>query len=98
MKRKSISGDTTIRDLLDVIHWTIIDKEGENEKCMHELSSIDNKIQSNRIENYKVSETTFWQSLSGYKKGTTMWIFHNTELLVYIGSVLLIGFVIGLLI
>jgi hypothetical protein len=62
MKRKALREDVTIRDLLDVIHWTVIQEEGENEKCM--LSSIDNKISTGYLENYNVKEQIFWKTIT----------------------------------
>lgn len=97
MKRKSISEDTTIRDLLDVIHWTMIKQEGENDKCLHELDSIDNKIRGGYMENYKVKETTFWQSLAKHDKGYSMMMFNTRELLIYLAIALSLGFILGII-
>lgn len=73
IKRKSVSEDVTIQDLLDVIHWTIIKEEGENSKCLHELDSIYGKIQRKYIPNYKVKETTFWKVITKHRKGPSVW-------------------------
>jgi hypothetical protein len=55
--------DVTIEDLLDVIHKAIIKNKGENKVILKELRSIDNKIKTGKLENYKVDDITYWKHL-----------------------------------
>lgn len=53
---------TTISDLLDVIHETIILHNGENTAILEELKSIDDKITSGKLYNFIV-DVPFFKSI-----------------------------------
>ena len=53
---------TTISDLLDIIHDTIIRHEGENSSILQELKSIDDKIKSGKLKDHIV-DTPFFKSI-----------------------------------
>ncbi len=57
-----------ISDLLDVIHFTIIRKYGENDIILTQLKEIDDIIQSGKLENLKVEGTPFWESIKNSLK------------------------------
>ena len=52
-----------ISDLLDMVHFTIIKKKGENNIILDELDSIDKKIKSGELKNYVVNETTYFRAI-----------------------------------
>lgn len=53
--------ETTIEDLLAIIHLTIIKNDGENTKVLDELRSITEKIKSGELTNYAVNNNSFFQ-------------------------------------
>lgn len=63
--------ETRISDLLSVIHYTIIKNHPSksNTVILDELNSIDNKIKSGELEDYKVDDTAFFKSIiNSYNK------------------------------
>lgn len=54
---------TTIQDLLDVIHFTVIKNEKVNKKILKEIQSIEKKIQSGKLPNYNVQTPMWWTCL-----------------------------------
>lgn len=52
-----------ISDLLDVIHYAIIKKYGENTVILKQLQEIDEAIQSGKLENIKVEGVPFWETI-----------------------------------
>ncbi len=55
------SMDVTIRDLLDVIHETIIKKENENSVALNEIQAFEKLLHNGTLKNYSVNGTTFWK-------------------------------------
>lgn len=53
---------TTISDLLDVIHAAIIKNSGSNDIILEELQAIDEKIKAGKLVNYVV-DTPFFRSI-----------------------------------
>lgn len=53
---------TTISDLLDVIHETIIANKGENNAILAQLQAIDMVMQEGDLENYIV-DVPFFRSI-----------------------------------
>lgn len=55
-----LKSKTTIQDLLDVIHFTVIKNEKVNKKCLKEIQSIQDKIHSGKLQNYNVQTPMWW--------------------------------------
>jgi hypothetical protein len=55
--------EVTIKDLMDVIHYTIIQKNGENTKFIDEVRRLDFLIFSGELENFSVEQTPLWQTI-----------------------------------
>ena len=55
--------EITIKDLMDIIHYTIIKNSGENTKFIDEVRKFDSLIDQGEIENYDVSKSEMWQTL-----------------------------------
>lgn len=54
---------TTIQDLLDVIHFTVIKNEKVNNKILKEIQSIQDKIHSGKLPNYHIQTPMWWTCL-----------------------------------
>jgi hypothetical protein len=55
--------EITIKDLMDVIHYTIIKYDGENYKFIDEVRKFAYLIEQGEIENHDVSKTELWESI-----------------------------------
>lgn len=56
--------DIRILDLINIIHFTIIDKLGVNEIILQEIQNIEYKIkQSKELENYLIDDNQLWKEL-----------------------------------
>lgn len=51
---------TTISDLLEMVHLTIIKENGSNYIILKELEAIDKKIKSGKLKNYNVNTPLYW--------------------------------------
>jgi hypothetical protein len=55
--------EVTIKDLMDVIHYTIIQNNGENTKFIDEVRRLDFLISSGELENFSVENSPIWQTI-----------------------------------
>ena len=55
-----LKSDATIKDLLDIIHQTIIKKDGKDEVILKELKAIDKKIDSGELTNHAIETPMWW--------------------------------------
>jgi len=57
-----LQSKTTIGDLMDIVHFTIIKKHPSkrNDIILTELQSIEKKIEKGELENYNISHPMWW--------------------------------------
>jgi hypothetical protein len=57
---KPLVSDTTIEDLLDIIHRTIIKENGDNNISVKHIAAISKLIRDGKLKNYAINTPFYW--------------------------------------
>jgi len=52
-----------LTQLIDIIHFTIIQKRGKNDIALQPIRQLHDLIRTNQLENYNVTDVSNWQEL-----------------------------------
>ncbi len=63
MNTPPLKSKTTIKDLLDMVHYTIIKEQKVNNVILEELEAIDKKIESGELKNYEINCPIYWTAV-----------------------------------
>lgn len=55
--------ETTIEDLLDIIHRTIIKENGDNNISVKHIAAISQLIKDGKLKNYAVNTPLYWSAV-----------------------------------
>lgn len=78
---KPLKTRVTIKDIVNLIHMTIIQKhpDQENTIILNEIKSIDSKIKNGQLENYQVDHPFYWTCVFGEMKDNGYLLFDTNE-------------------
>ena len=63
MNKAPLKSKTTIQDLLDIIHLTIVKEKGENDVVLKEINAIGDAINNGTLTNYDINTPLYWTAI-----------------------------------